>query len=89
MRTIRFHGPATERDRIKNSLRGDSNFDIMITTYECYVAEDGWFKTRRWTYVVVDEGHKIKNAETMLSQKIQGIGSLYRLSSPFHFQFRY
>jgi SWI/SNF-related matrix-associated actin-dependent regulator of chromatin subfamily A member 5 len=45
-----------------------------------FVAEDGWFKTRRWTYCVLDEGHKIKNSETNVSHQVQGIGAMYRLS---------
>jgi Superfamily II DNA/RNA helicases, SNF2 family len=81
--TIRFHGPATERERLKNDLRGKQDFDILITTYESYVAEDTWFKSRRWTYCVLDEGHKIKNSEINLARKVQGIGSLFRLSSLF------
>ena len=45
-----------------------------------FSAEDSWFKARRWTYCVLDEGHKIKNSETNLAHRVQGIGALYRLS---------
>lgn len=83
MRVIRFHGPANDRDRVKHLLRGDHTFDLMITTYEAYVADDQWFKTHRWTYCVLDEGHKIKNSDTLLSTKIQGLGSLHRLRTSF------
>lgn len=79
MRVIRFHGPNNERERFKHNMRSDRHFDIVITTYETYVAEDQWFKSNRWTYCVLDEGHKIKNTDTLLSQKVQGLGSLYRL----------
>lgn len=80
MRVIRFHGTGNERDRFKNTFRSDRNFDIVLTTYDTYAVEDGWFKTHRWTYCVLDEGHKIKNSETNLANKVQGLGSLYRLS---------
>lgn len=77
---MRFHAQHNERARLKNAVRsGEVEFDICVTTYEGYVAEDSWFKSRRWTYVVLDEGHKIKNAETIIANKVQGIGSLYRL----------
>ncbi|KAG5353088.1 hypothetical protein C0989_010470 [Termitomyces sp. Mn162] len=79
MRVIRFHGPINERERLKHSMRSDRNFDIMLTTYETYVAEDQWFKSNRWTYCVLDEGHKIKNPDALLSQKVHGLGSLCRL----------
>ncbi|KIM89720.1 hypothetical protein PILCRDRAFT_812522 [Piloderma croceum F 1598] len=79
-RTLRFHGQQSERERLKNEIRlGNIQFDICITTYEAFVAEDGWFKTRRWTYCVLDEGHKIKNADTNLAHRVQGIGAMYRL----------
>ncbi|KAF9468349.1 P-loop containing nucleoside triphosphate hydrolase protein [Collybia nuda] len=79
MRVIRFHGPSGERERLKNSLRGDRSFDIMFTTYDSYVTEDGWFKSQRWSYCVLDEGHKVKNSDTALAHKLQGFGSAYRL----------
>ncbi|KAG5335282.1 hypothetical protein C0989_001502 [Termitomyces sp. Mn162] len=79
MRVIRFHGPINERERLKYTMRSDCNFDIMLTTYEPYVAEDQWFKSNHWTYCVLDEGHKIKNSDAFLSQKVHGLGSLCRL----------
>ncbi|EPQ55573.1 hypothetical protein GLOTRDRAFT_121142, partial [Gloeophyllum trabeum ATCC 11539] len=87
-KVLRFHGPQSERTRIKNAVRaGDITFDICVTTYDSYVAEDGWFKSRRWTYCVLDEGHKIKNAGTDVASKLQGLGALYRLiltGTPIH-----
>ncbi|KAI0945925.1 hypothetical protein AcV7_010039 [Taiwanofungus camphoratus] len=79
-RTLRFHGQRSERERLKYCIRdGEIKFNICITTYETYLAEESWFKTRRWTYCVLDEGHRIKNAETDIAGKLQGLGSLYRL----------
>jgi SWI/SNF-related matrix-associated actin-dependent regulator of chromatin subfamily A member 5 len=65
-------------------MRSDNaGLDILITTYESYVAEEAWFKSRRWSYCVLDEGHKIKNSETNIAHKLQGIGSLFRLGHSF------
>ena len=78
---LRYHGTQAERDRLKLAIRnGEIKFDICMTTYDSYVADDSWFKTRRWFYCVLDEGHKVKNSETQVSGKIKGLGSLYRLS---------
>ena len=87
LNVVRFHGHKNERNRLKNEIRaGNLKCNIMVTTYDAYVAEDSWFKTRRWFYCVLDEGHKIKNAETGVSSKLQGIGALYRLGERFkHF----
>ncbi|KAF9219876.1 hypothetical protein BS17DRAFT_371007 [Gyrodon lividus] len=77
---LRYHGTQPERDRLRTAIRNNEiSFDLCVTTYEAYVADDGWFKTRRWYYCVLDEGHKIKNPETQLSGKVKGLGSLFRL----------
>lgn len=86
MTVVRFHGSANERLRLRNTLR-EGNFDILVTTYEVYVTEDSWFKSRRWTYCVLDEGHKIKNSETIVSQKLQGLNAMYRLSQSLSYFF--
>ena len=81
-KTLRFHAQQAERDRLKIAVRdGYITFDICVTTYEGYVAEDSWFKSRHWSYIVLDEGHKIKNANTNVASKLQGISSLYKLST--------
>ncbi|KAF9241300.1 P-loop containing nucleoside triphosphate hydrolase protein [Melanogaster broomeanus] len=67
-RVLRYHGTQPERDRLRTAIRNDEiKFDLCITTYDAYVADDGWFKTRRWYYCVLDEGHRIKNSDTQLS----------------------
>ncbi|EIW74988.1 hypothetical protein CONPUDRAFT_169853 [Coniophora puteana RWD-64-598 SS2] len=83
-RTIRMHGAASEREHIKNDLKFSldtkgEKVDLVLTTYETFVAESSWFKTRRWFYCVLDEGHRVKNAETNLAGQVQGIGALHRL----------
>jgi len=80
-RALRFHGQASERIRLKNSIRDrESGFDICVTTYDSFVVEHGWFKSKRWSYCVLDEGHKIKNSDTGVASKLQGIGASRRLS---------
>ncbi|KAK0451185.1 P-loop containing nucleoside triphosphate hydrolase protein [Desarmillaria tabescens] len=78
MRTVRFHGPSAQRTMIKKTFL-ENSFDIVLTTYDAFSAEVSWFKSRRWTYCVLDEGHKIKNSGTQVAQNLQSIGSLYRL----------
>jgi SWI/SNF-related matrix-associated actin-dependent regulator of chromatin subfamily A member 5 len=54
--------------------------DLVVTTYESYQAEQGWFKRAFvWRYVVLDEGHKIKNDLSLISKALQGLQAEYRL----------
>ncbi|KAJ6486071.1 P-loop containing nucleoside triphosphate hydrolase protein [Mycena vitilis] len=83
MRVLRFHGTPDERERIKNLMRAaDTPVDIILTTYETLSSTDnGWLKTRRWTCVVLDEGHRIKNAEREVAQRAASLGGLWRISN--------
>ena len=54
--------------------------DLIVTTYESYQAEQSWFKRAFvWRYVVLDEGHKIKNELSLISKALQGLQAEYRL----------
>ncbi len=77
---VRMHGPPKERTKTK-AILGSTTVDVLITNYETYQLEEGWFKARRWNCVVLDEGHKIKNSETQISHSVQGIGSLSRIGT--------
>lgn len=81
MHAVRFHGTHDERERIKGLLRGTA-VDIVITTYETLCSQDhGWFKSGgRWTCVVLDEGHRIKNADTDIASRVASLGGLWRVS---------
>lgn len=54
--------------------------DVVVTTYDGFLAEQTWFKRAFvWNYVVLDEGHRIKNDMTLISKALQGLGAEYRL----------
>ncbi|KAI9736385.1 MAG: hypothetical protein M1818_006118 [Claussenomyces sp. TS43310] len=54
--------------------------DMVVTTYECFQADQTWFKRAFvWRYVVLDEGHKVKNDTSLISQALQGLKAEYRL----------
>ena len=62
------------------SIDSDCGVDLIVTTYDTFHAEQAWFKrTFVWTYVVLDEGHKIKNDLSLISTALQSIGAEYRL----------
>ncbi|KAG9247697.1 SNF2 family N-terminal domain-containing protein [Calycina marina] len=58
----------------------DVGVDLVVTTYECFRAEQSWFKKAFvWRYVVLDEGHTVKNHESLVSKSLQGLRAEYRL----------
>ncbi|KZT57598.1 hypothetical protein CALCODRAFT_555264 [Calocera cornea HHB12733] len=87
LRVLRFHGTQSERERLKDMISSGERFDILITTYESYKSEHRWIKSRPWNYCVLDEGHKIKNAESGLATALQNLGAAFRLiltGTPVH-----
>lgn len=58
----------------------DDGVDVVVTTYESFQAEQGWFKrVFAWQYVVLDEGHKIKNDLSLVSTALQSLRAEFRL----------
>ncbi|PSN62298.1 hypothetical protein BS50DRAFT_578116 [Corynespora cassiicola Philippines] len=57
-----------------------TSYKIIVTTYEIFQAEQTWLKhSFLWRYVVLDEGHRIKNSITQLSVALRSINSEHRL----------
>ncbi|KAM0747938.1 hypothetical protein T439DRAFT_305108 [Meredithblackwellia eburnea MCA 4105] len=54
-------------------------FDILITSYELCLREQSSLKKLAWQYIVIDEAHRIKNVDSMLSQIVRVFDSRARL----------
>lgn len=55
-------------------------YNVVVTSYETFAAEKAWFKSAyAWKFVVLDEGHKIKNDMTHISTALQGLRAEHRL----------
>lgn len=55
------------------------DFDIVIASYEIVIKEKSSFKKFDWEYIVIDEAHRIKNEESLLSQVLRDFTSRNRL----------
>lgn len=72
--------PLINLDSDSDSTAERREVDIVVTTYEGFQAEQAWFKRAFvWSYVILDEGHKIKNDLSQISKSLQGLGAEYRL----------
>ncbi|KAL8821594.1 MAG: hypothetical protein Q9223_000383 [Gallowayella weberi] len=62
--------------------------DMIVTTYECFQADHAWFnRAFVWNYVILDEGHKIKNEKSLIARALQALSAEYRLiltGTPLH-----
>ncbi|KAH8594504.1 SNF2 family N-terminal domain-containing protein [Bisporella sp. PMI_857] len=58
----------------------DVGVDLVVTTYDSFRVEQSWFKTAFvWRYIVLDEGHTVKNHDSLISKSLQGLKAEYRL----------
>ncbi|KAK8150645.1 TATA-binding protein-associated factor mot1 [Beauveria asiatica] len=71
-----YVGPPAERKLLKSKL-GDT--DIVITSYDVCRNDSDELEKHNWNYVVLDEGHLIKNPKAKISQAVKRLSSNHRL----------
>ncbi len=81
---LRLHSSnAEERDRIKTIfIEAPLSIDVVVTTYEMMVSKNTKHLLAQrvvWRYVVIDEGHKVKNEMTNISNQMLRVNSEGRI----------
>lgn len=74
-----FQGPKEERQELVKDKLLPQKFDVCVTSYEMVLREKAHFKKFAWEYIIIDEAHRIKNEESMLSQIVRLFNSRNRL----------
>lgn len=77
LKILRFHSSnEKEREAQRNIFLEDScSYDVVITTYEMAKQPklSSLWHRQHFNYLVLDEGHKIKDADSQISQAVRGI----------------
>lgn len=71
-----YVGPPAERKALKDSL---GKTDIVITSYDVCRNDSELLAQYSWNYVVLDEGHLIKNPKAKISIAVKKLASNHRL----------
>lgn len=74
-----LQGDKEERARLVSNKLMACDFDIVVASYEIIIKEKSSFKKIDWEYIIIDEAHRIKNEESMLSQVLREFTSRNRL----------
>lgn len=74
-----LQGTKEERNQLIANPIMHCDFDVIVTSYEIVIREKATFKKFNWQYIVIDEAHRIKNEQSMLSQIIRLFHSRHRL----------
>ena len=76
---IVYKGPPLARKQQQAQIRY-GNFQVLLTTYEYIIKDKPVLSRIKWVHMIVDEGHRMKNAQSKLSSTLtQYYNTRYRL----------
>lgn len=78
-RVLTLRGDKEERHDVVQTRLLPQDFDVLVTTYEMCLREKNALRKLSWEYIVIDEAHRIKNADSQLSQAVRSFSSRARL----------
>ncbi|XP_076936317.1 putative ATP-dependent DNA helicase CHR12 isoform X2 [Bidens hawaiensis] len=64
-----YDGRLDERKAMREEL-SDGKFSVLITHYDLIMRDKAFLKKIPWYYMVVDEGHRLKNSESVLAKTL-------------------
>ncbi|PIA61608.1 hypothetical protein AQUCO_00300848v1 [Aquilegia coerulea] len=79
LRAIKFLGNPDERKHIREKLLVAGKFDVCVTSFEMAIKEKNTLRRFSWRYVIIDEAHRIKNENSLLSKTMRLFNTNYRL----------
>ncbi|XP_047311709.1 ISWI chromatin-remodeling complex ATPase CHR11-like [Impatiens glandulifera] len=79
LRAIKFLGNPDERKHIRENLLVAGKFDVCVTSFEMAIKEKATLRQFSWRYIIIDEAHRIKNENSLLSKTMRLYKTNYRL----------
>ncbi|CAN0855904.1 ISWI chromatin-remodeling complex ATPase CHR17 [Linum grandiflorum] len=79
LRAIKFLGNPDERRHIREELLVAGKFDVCVTSFEMAIKEKSTLRRFSWRYIIIDEAHRIKNENSLLSKTMRLFTTNYRL----------
>ncbi|KAG6664462.1 hypothetical protein I3843_02G081600 [Carya illinoinensis] len=65
-----YDGRLDERKTMREELLGEGKFNVLITHYDLIMRDKAFLKKIQWYYMIVDEGHRLKNHESVLAKTL-------------------
>ncbi|CAI8604754.1 unnamed protein product [Vicia faba] len=78
IKVILYDGRMDERKAIKEEFSGEGKFNVMITHYDLIMRDKAFLKKIKWNYLIVDEGHRLKNHESVLAKTLDNSYNIQR-----------
>lgn len=64
---VSYKGSPAGRRAIQSQMRA-TKFNVLLTTYEYVIKDKGVLAKLQWKYMIIDEGHRMKNHHCKLTQ---------------------
>lgn len=64
---------------IRDELLVAGKFDVCVTSFEMAIKEKTSLRRFSWRYIIIDEAHRIKNENSLLSKTMRLFSTNYRL----------
>ncbi|KAJ5682468.1 hypothetical protein N7462_005633 [Penicillium macrosclerotiorum] len=82
--TVLYHGTKEDRANIRSKQmklrdQGKMDFPIVCTSYDICINDASFLRQYKWRYIVVDEGHRLKNMNCRLIKELMSYDSANRL----------
>ncbi|DAZ92971.1 TPA: hypothetical protein N0F65_006292 [Lagenidium giganteum] len=69
-----YKGPPQVRKEIFKQEMSSCQFNVLLTTYEYIMKDKHVLRKYEWQYIIVDEGHRMKNAQSKFAMTL---GTMY------------
>ncbi|KAL6767714.1 hypothetical protein ACKKBF_B36355 [Auxenochlorella protothecoides x Auxenochlorella symbiontica] len=79
IKAVKFHGNQEQRAAQKEEACQPGRFDVVVTSYEMVIKEKNHWKRFHWRYIIIDEAHRIKNENSILSKVVRTLTTNYRM----------
>eukprot|EP00178_Gracilaria_changii_P004577 TRINITY_DN173_c0_g2_i1.p1 TRINITY_DN173_c0_g2~~TRINITY_DN173_c0_g2_i1.p1 ORF type:complete len:1693 (+),score=237.75 TRINITY_DN173_c0_g2_i1:4853-9931(+) len=67
---IMYRGDKSTRKNIQQTQMASGDYNIVLTTYEFTVKDQNVLSPIYWQYIIIDEGHRMKNANCKLAMTL-------------------
>ncbi|KAJ3091977.1 hypothetical protein HK102_011881 [Quaeritorhiza haematococci] len=78
---VLYHGNADIRGliRAEHFTKSRWEFPVVVTSYEICMNDRKYLQNFKWKYIIIDEGHRIKNMNCRLMRELKSLPSENRL----------
>ncbi|XP_074027518.1 histone acetyltransferase 1 isoform X2 [Leptinotarsa decemlineata] len=76
LRPLQYNGSPTEREKLRHKFK---KYNLIVASYDIVRKDIAFFSNIKWNYIILDEGHIIKNGKTRTSMAIKALVANHRL----------